>query len=86
MTLSRVEVDLSKTFEREMIYVALSRCKTLDGLKVHHLPRDMDYGPNLVVQEFLKRFKSAGSLIKRAQKSAVPGFGGSDAKNPILLE
>lgn len=31
MTLSRVEVDLSRAFECEMIYVALSRCKSLDG-------------------------------------------------------
>lgn len=29
MTLSRVEVDLTRSFEREMMYVALSRAQTL---------------------------------------------------------
>ncbi len=34
MSLDAVEVDLSKSFERGMGYVALSRVKTLEGLKI----------------------------------------------------
>ena len=34
MTLDAAEIDLSKAFERGMGYVALSRVKTLDGIKL----------------------------------------------------
>jgi len=72
MTLTRVEVDLAKAFEREMVYVALSRCKSLEGLKVHNLPRELLTGPNLVVQEFLRGFRSADGLIP-AKRRALGG-------------
>ena len=62
MTLERAEVDLSRSFEREMVYVALSRAKTLAGLRVHALPQYMDEGPNIVNQEFLDRFIPAHRL------------------------
>lgn len=39
MTLEKVIVDVSKAFEEKQIYVALSRAKTLEGLKVVGLTR-----------------------------------------------
>lgn len=64
MTLSRVEVDLNKVFEREQVYVALSRAKTLHGLKVYGLPRHLDTTPNVPVEKFLKTFKPASKLAE----------------------
>jgi len=78
MTLTRVEVDLAKAFEREMVYVALSRCKALEGLKVHNLPRELLTGPNLFVQEFLRGFRSADEMVPRHKRVR-----GKDAENVI---
>jgi ATP-dependent DNA helicase PIF1 len=52
MTLSKVIVDLSRNFEEGQVYVALSRAKSLDGLKVIGLGRDQG-GPNYEVMSFL---------------------------------
>lgn len=53
MTLDRVIVDLSKTFEEGQLYVALSRARNLEGLKVVGLGQDLR-GGNPQVMEFLK--------------------------------
>lgn len=53
MTLDRVIVDLYNSFEREMVYVALSRARNLEGLKVVRLARNMEQGVNKEVQQFL---------------------------------
>ncbi|KAI7216829.1 hypothetical protein KC333_g4599 [Hortaea werneckii] len=53
MTLDRVIVDLWNSFEREMVYVALSRARGLDGLKVVRLARVMERGVNEEVKGFL---------------------------------
>ncbi|RMY52184.1 hypothetical protein D0865_05931 [Hortaea werneckii] len=53
MTLDRVIVDLWNSFEREMVYVALSRARGLDGLKVVRLARVMERGVNEEVRGFL---------------------------------
>ena len=53
MTLSRVIVDLSHSFEPGQVYVALSRAETLEGLEVEGLPM-IDTGPNKQVIQFLK--------------------------------
>ena len=52
MTLEHVIVDLARSFETEMVYVALSRAKGLDGLKVRSLPDDLGQGLNREDREF----------------------------------
>ena len=52
MTLSKVVVDLARSFEAGQEYVALSRAKSLDGLKVLGLG-NLDRGGNKQVMEFL---------------------------------
>lgn len=53
MTLSKVIVDLSKNFESGQVYVALSRAKSLDGLKVMGLGESQS-GPDHRVMAFLE--------------------------------
>lgn len=60
MTLNRVIVDLHTSFEREMVYVALSRARSLEGLKVLRLARNMDQGVNDEVQQFLSEHGLGG--------------------------
>lgn len=61
MTLNRVIVDLYNSFEKEMVYVALSRARSLDGLKVVRLPRQaLASGVNPEVQQFLREHDMLG--------------------------
>lgn len=53
MTLSRVDVNISKVFEKGQGYVALSRATSLEGLNVGALG-DCDQGGNEQVMEFLE--------------------------------
>lgn len=53
MTLSKVIVDLSRSFEEGQMYVALSRARSLNGLRVDNLGKWMPKG-NLQVMQFLK--------------------------------
>jgi len=60
MTLDRVIVDLSKSFEEGQVYVALSRATSLEGLKVVGDPKGLNVSSqNPEVSEFLySRFGS----------------------------
>lgn len=52
MTLNRVVVNLTKSFEEGQMYVALSRARSLDGLKVEGLGKQQ--GCNERVRQFLR--------------------------------
>lgn len=54
MTLDLVSVDLYNSFEKEMVYVALSRARSLEGLEVVRLPREDKHAMNPEVLRFLK--------------------------------
>lgn len=56
MTLDRVIVDLSDAFEASQIYVALSRARSLNGLKVVGIPRRNLGGANQQVKEFFNTY------------------------------
>ena len=68
MTLSRVEVDLRRVFEAGHDYVALSRAKTLEGLKVVGLP-DRQIGGNREVLGFLREKFGVG--LERTMDASV---------------
>lgn len=54
MTLDLVSVDLYNSFEKEMVYVALSRARSLEGLEVLRLPREEKHAMNPEVLQFLQ--------------------------------
>lgn len=58
MTLDRVIVDLGRAFEPSQIYVALSRARSLKGLKVVALPQRNLGGANAQVKEFFAEYLS----------------------------
>ncbi|CAO2657621.1 Nn.00g037470.m01.CDS01 [Neocucurbitaria sp. VM-36] len=58
MTLDRVIVDLARAFEPSQIYVALSRARSLQGLKVTSLPQRNLGGANAQVKEFFEKYLS----------------------------
>lgn len=53
MSLNKVTVDLSRSFEEGQMYVALSRARSLNGLRVDNLGKWMPKG-NLQVMQFLR--------------------------------
>lgn len=63
MTLNRVIVDLHNSFEREMVYVALSRARNLEGLKVVRLAKSVERGGiNQQVSGFLRSCGLGGGV------------------------
>jgi ATP-dependent DNA helicase PIF1 len=65
MSLDAAEVDLSKAFVYGQGYVALSRVRTLDGLKVLGMhPNALQVDPKIVVQD--KRFHAESEAAEQA--------------------
>jgi len=55
LTLERVHIDLGTgTFASGQLYVALSRCKSLDGIFLSSIIRDRDFKANSKVKRFLE--------------------------------
>ncbi|KAK5731758.1 hypothetical protein LTR17_011109 [Elasticomyces elasticus] len=55
MTLNKVVVNLNNSFEAQQVYVALSRAKSLGGLKVISLAKGLEgKGMNVQVKQFLE--------------------------------
>ena len=101
MSLDAVEVDLSKSFERGMGYVALSRVRTIDGLKllgfnatalqVH--PEILEFDYELLSQskeavEFLEQFRrqEVEALQKEFLAKIVPKGDEKKKKIPAYQE
>lgn len=80
MTLDQVIVDLSRAFEEGQVYVALSRAKSLEGLKIDgdKAGLQVGLGGNREVQRFLR--EKFGSAVGRKEEmvgappSSQPGF------------
>lgn len=66
MTLSRVEVNLARSFEKGQDYVALSRATSLAGLKVHGL-NQREVGGNSEVMKFMKANFADDPTLKDSQ-------------------
>lgn len=83
MTLDRVQLSLSRIFEHGQAYVALSRCRSLEGLAL------LDFDPSVVraspkAKEFysnLKASRPAGGHDDRGNMPASSGFASAKAGN-----
>ena len=76
MTLEKVIVDVSKAFQAKQIYVAISRAKTLQGLKVVGLTRGgaiYDDGESAEkVRDFLRKTFGEEAVEYRPDASQAP--------------
>ncbi|GLJ34332.1 hypothetical protein SUGI_0690360 [Cryptomeria japonica] len=71
MTLDRVEIDLSRAFEHGMVYVALSRIKSLEGLRLTGFdPQKIIAHPKVRIETNLN-IRSADASIGIDLKSEV---------------
>lgn len=95
MTLDAVEIDLSRTFETGQGYVALSRIKSIDGLRLIGL-NDMALRVDPLILKIDSRIKSASlrakeelesiSNLEKRQKEYILKLGGTVNKNEIKKE
>ena len=86
MTLSRVMVDLTRSFETGQVYVALSRATSLEGLKVIDRGKGLDtkLGGDQTVREFLmSRFPAVKEQIDKLQ-AAKAVVKGEEAPQPSI--
>ncbi|SFV66321.1 putative helicase [hydrothermal vent metagenome] len=95
MTLDAVEIDLSKTFETGQGYVALSRIRNIDGLRlmglndmalrVDPLILKVDSRIKLASQRAIKEVEAIENLKEKAKKHIVK-LGGTTDKSKINKE
>jgi len=71
MSLDAVEVDLSKSFEKGMGYVALSRVRSLAGLSLLGM-NDMAFQVNPEVLEFDSELRDLSKIARKALKETDP--------------
>lgn len=101
MSLDAVEVDLSKSFEKGMGYVALSRVRTIDGLKLLGLngnalqvhPEILEFDYQLLREskdavEYLEQFRrqEIETIQKKFLDSIMPKGDEKKKKVPVHLE
>lgn len=101
MSLDAVEVDLSKSFEKGMGYVALSRVRTIDGLKLLGLngnalqvhPEILEFDYQLLREskdavEYLEQFRrqEIEAIQKKFLDSIMPKGDEKKKKVPVHLE
>ena len=73
MSLDAVEVDLSRSFERGMGYVALSRVRTLEGLSILGM-NEIAFQVNEEVLEFDSELKQLSTIARQALEETDPAI------------
>jgi DNA-binding CsgD family transcriptional regulator len=68
MNLDAAQIDLSKCFVEGMGYVALSRLRTIEGLKINGI-NEMAFMVNQVITEFDKILKEMSERVSAELKS-----------------